>query len=136
MRPGVLITSALTALATAQVFAGGQSAAGFNVEKLQTIPSMRRNAIDAGELPGVVTVVWRNGRVVQLNAVGRRDIERGLPMTPDTIFRIASMSKPVTSAAATDAGRRGATQPGRSNHEMDARIRTDARLAASRRTAR
>jgi len=94
MRPGVLIASALTAVA------GAQSGSEFSAEKLQTIPSMLQTAVDMGELPGVATVVWRNGRVVQLNAVGRRDIERGLPMTPDTIFRIASMSKPVTSAAA------------------------------------
>ncbi|HET9192689.1 MAG TPA: serine hydrolase domain-containing protein [Vicinamibacterales bacterium] len=101
MHSGVLVATALTALAAAQLpVSVGQPVSGFNTGKLESIPAMLQAAVDAGELPGVVTLVWRNGRVAQLNAVGRRDIERGLPMTPDTIFRIASMSKPVTSAAA------------------------------------
>ena len=79
---------------------GAQTSSGFNAEKLLTVRSTMQAAVDAGELPGVVTVVWQKDRVVQLNALGRRDIERGLPMAPDTIFRIASMSKPITSVAA------------------------------------
>ena len=55
---------------------------------------------DSGELAGAVTLVWRDGRVVQTCAVGRRDIESDLPMTRDTLFRIASMTKPITSTAA------------------------------------
>jgi CubicO group peptidase (beta-lactamase class C family) len=59
-----------------------------------------REAIDAGLLAGAVTVVWRAGSVLQVNELGHRDVEAGLPMQRDTIFRIASMSKPVTVAAA------------------------------------
>jgi CubicO group peptidase (beta-lactamase class C family) len=47
-----------------------------------------------------VTLVWRKGEVVQVNTVGMRDVEEGKPMTRDTLFRIASMTKPVTSIAA------------------------------------
>ncbi|MEH3134730.1 MAG: serine hydrolase [Mycolicibacterium neoaurum] len=57
-------------------------------------------AIDAGLLAGAVTLVWHAGRVVQVNELGHRDVQAGLPMQRDTIFRIASMSKPVTVAAA------------------------------------
>ena len=57
-------------------------------------------AVEAGELAGAVTLVWRDGAEVQACAVGRRDIESGLPMTRDTLFRIASMTKPITSTAA------------------------------------
>src|SRR5688572_15051053 len=97
----LVVAAALTAAVASQgLVASAQSDSGLDAGKLQGIPSMLQAAIDAGELPGVVTVVWRNGRLAQLNAVGRRDIERELPMTADTIFRIASMSKPVTSAAA------------------------------------
>ncbi|KUI36126.1 hypothetical protein AU195_04525 [Mycobacterium sp. IS-1496] len=59
-----------------------------------------REAIDAGLLSGAVTLVWQAGRVVQVNELGHRDIGAHLPMRRDTIFRIASMTKPVTVAAA------------------------------------
>ena len=57
-------------------------------------------AVDAGLLSGAVTLVWHHGNVVQVNEVGWRDVEAKLPMRRDTIFRIASMTKPVTVAAA------------------------------------
>ena len=57
-------------------------------------------AVDAGLLAGAVTLVWQGGNVLQVNAIGSRDIEAKLPMQRDTIFRIASMTKPVTVAAA------------------------------------
>ncbi|MCV7173521.1 beta-lactamase family protein [Mycobacterium manitobense] len=59
-----------------------------------------RDAVDAGVLAGAVTLVWRDGRIEQVNEIGHRDIEAGLPMRRDTVFRIASMTKPVTVAAA------------------------------------
>ncbi|KWX24963.1 hypothetical protein AFM11_05875 [Mycolicibacterium wolinskyi] len=59
-----------------------------------------REAIDAGLLAGAVTMVWHAGKVVQVNALGSRDVEARLPMQRDTVFRIASMTKPVTVAAA------------------------------------
>ncbi|MBO0880726.1 MAG: beta-lactamase family protein [Mycobacterium sp.] len=58
-----------------------------------------REACDAGLLAGAVTVVWRHGKVLQVNEIGCRDIDAGLPMQRDTLFRIASMTKPVTVAA-------------------------------------
>ncbi|MGV0742558.1 serine hydrolase domain-containing protein [Mycolicibacterium sp. XJ870] len=59
-----------------------------------------RDAIDAGLLAGAVTLVWQAGKVLQVNALGNRDVDAGLPMERDTVFRIASMTKPVTVAAA------------------------------------
>lgn len=56
--------------------------------------------VDKGALTGAVTLVWRDGKVVQSAAVGWQDREAGLPMRRDTIFRIASMTKPITSTAA------------------------------------
>jgi acetyl esterase/lipase len=52
-----------------------------------------------GLVPGVVTLVARKGRVVHLEAIGYRDVESKTPMTTDTIFRIASMTKPIASVA-------------------------------------
>jgi len=56
--------------------------------------------IDAGLLAGAVTMVWQAGEVLQVHELGYRDVHAGLPMQRDTIFRIASMTKPITVAAA------------------------------------
>ena len=56
--------------------------------------------VDAGALAGAATLVWRETKVVQTAAIGWRDIEAGLPVQRDTLFRIASMTKPITSTAA------------------------------------
>lgn len=71
-------------------------------------------AIDAGLLSGAVTLVWQAGEVLQVNELGYRDVEARLPMQRDTMFRIASMTKPVTIAAAmtlVDEGRLALTDP-------------------------
>jgi CubicO group peptidase (beta-lactamase class C family) len=65
-----------------------------------TIREAMEAYVTAGKLPGVATLIWRDGRVVEAGAVGYRDAETGAKLTRDSIFRIASMSKPVTSLAA------------------------------------
>ncbi|WP_431232393.1 serine hydrolase domain-containing protein [Mycolicibacterium psychrotolerans] len=57
-------------------------------------------AVDSGVLAGAVTLAWQRGKMLQVNEIGYRDVEAGLPMQRDTIFRVASMTKPVTVAAA------------------------------------
>ncbi len=56
--------------------------------------------VDAGQLAGAATLIWRDGEVGQTACVGWRDIEAELPIERDTIFRVASMTKPITSTAA------------------------------------
>lgn len=71
-------------------------------------------AIDAGLLAGAVTLIWQAGEVLQVGELGYRDVEARLPMQRDTMFRIASMTKPVTVAAAmtlVDEGRLALTDP-------------------------
>ncbi|SEH82015.1 CubicO group peptidase, beta-lactamase class C family [Mycolicibacterium rutilum] len=68
--------------------------------KLDENQASIREAIDAGLLAGAVTLVWHAGQVRQVNELGFRDVDARLPMQRDTVFRIASMSKPVTVAAA------------------------------------
>ncbi|CAN5830696.1 serine hydrolase domain-containing protein [soil metagenome] len=73
-----------------------------------------REACDNGLLAGAVTLVWQGGKVLQVNEIGYRDVEARLPMQRDTIFRIASMTKPVTVAAAmslVDEGKIALTEP-------------------------
>jgi CubicO group peptidase (beta-lactamase class C family) len=56
--------------------------------------------VNDGALAGAAMLVWRNDQVEQCACIGWRDMEAGLPMERDTIFRIASMTKPITSTAA------------------------------------
>jgi CubicO group peptidase (beta-lactamase class C family) len=64
------------------------------------IKTMLEQTVSAGELAGAVTLIWRGGHVVQSAAVGWRDLTEGLPFERDTLFRIASLSKPITSVVA------------------------------------
>jgi CubicO group peptidase (beta-lactamase class C family) len=73
-----------------------------------------RGLVDTGRLAGAAALAWRNGEVVHTAAVGRRDLTNELPVERDTIFRIASMTKPVTTVAALmllDEGRFGLDDP-------------------------
>jgi CubicO group peptidase (beta-lactamase class C family) len=64
------------------------------------IAQMLRAPVEAGEMAGAATLVWRDGEVVQSCAVGWADVEAKTPLARDSIFRIASMTKPITSVAA------------------------------------
>jgi CubicO group peptidase (beta-lactamase class C family) len=75
-------------------------ARGFDPATLATIRPGLEAFVDCGELAGVVTLTSRWGDVVQAEAIGWSDIESKAPMRPDTLFRIASMTKPITSVAA------------------------------------
>ena len=75
------------------------SAAQFDQATLDRIPGALQGVVEAGDLSGFVTLIWRKGEVAQLNTLGHRDVVAGKPMTRDTMFRIASMTKPITSVA-------------------------------------
>ena len=73
---------------------------GMSAERLNRLSSTVQRHVDEKRSAGVVAIVVRQGKVVYLEAFGKRDIEAGAPMQKDTIFRIASMSKAITSVAA------------------------------------
>jgi CubicO group peptidase (beta-lactamase class C family) len=75
-------------------------AVGMSSERLRRLSAVIKQYVDRGRIPGVVTLVARGGRVAHLEAAGLADREAKAPMRADTIFRIASMSKAVTSVAA------------------------------------
>jgi CubicO group peptidase (beta-lactamase class C family) len=60
---------------------------------------MKRRYVDSGYLPGMLTYVYRKGQLVHTGMCGQMDIERNKPMREDAIFRIYSMSKPITAVA-------------------------------------
>lgn len=73
-------------------------AAGMSSARLARIPTRMKEFVDAGKTAGVVTLVARHGHLASLQAVGYQDLESKTPMRTDTIFRLASVTKPVTCA--------------------------------------
>ncbi|AGH43955.1 serine hydrolase domain-containing protein [Paraglaciecola psychrophila] len=80
--------------------ANAAESVGFSSQRLDRIAPAMQRYIDQGKLAGTLTLVARNGKIVYLNAQGMQDKEAGIAMTEDTIFRIYSMTKPVTAVAA------------------------------------
>ena len=74
--------------------------AGFDPQRLARIDRHFQRYVDDGKLPGFLAVVARDGRVVHVARYGLRDVEANLPVETDTLFRIYSMTKPITSVAA------------------------------------
>jgi CubicO group peptidase (beta-lactamase class C family) len=83
---------------------------GLDAARLRRIDEHFARYVDDGRLPGWLVLVSRSGRIAHLSTYGQRDIEAGLPVQPDTLFRIYSMTKPVTSVAAMMLYEQGAFQ--------------------------
>jgi CubicO group peptidase (beta-lactamase class C family) len=75
------------------------SALGFSPERLQRLDAVMQESVAKHEIAGGIMYIARNGQTVKLQAYGLQDIEAGKPMPTDAIFRIASMSKAVTTVA-------------------------------------
>src|SRR5262245_42118834 len=73
---------------------------GLSSERLNRITAMLRADAEKGVIPGAILLVARHGKVAVFDTVGVRDPATKAPMTPDVIFRIYSMSKPITSVSA------------------------------------
>ena len=86
-------------LAAASLPTGKPEEVGMSTERLQRIQQMLQKHIAAGEMAGASAVVVRKGKVVYQTYQGVMDLESKKPVTADTMFRVASMTKPVTSAA-------------------------------------
>lgn len=111
MRAGFRLPAIITALLVfAWLFSAGQTVAqglpesdpeevGLSGERLARIDRVMEDHVARKQVAGVVTLVARQGRMTQLGTYGMADVEANRPMRPDTIFRIASMTKPVTSVA-------------------------------------
>ena len=104
MKPTHLIPLLLIPLLAAPLNAGDvppgkPEEAGTSADRLHRIHEAIQRHIDAGEISGAVTLVARRGRIVHFEAHGLMDIESKRPMEKDAIFRIASMSKPITGVA-------------------------------------
>ncbi|MDE0661270.1 MAG: serine hydrolase [Gammaproteobacteria bacterium] len=74
--------------------------AGMSAERLNRVTALTQRYVDEDKLAGVVTLVARDGKIVHFEAVGQRGADDDRPMTKDALFRIYSMSKPITAVAA------------------------------------
>jgi CubicO group peptidase (beta-lactamase class C family) len=72
---------------------------GVSSERLRRLDAAMKRMVDDGRLAGVVTLMARKGRVVNFNAVGKKDVGAPDPIGKDSIFRIYSMTKPITGVA-------------------------------------
>jgi CubicO group peptidase (beta-lactamase class C family) len=90
---------AFSALAQGLPKAGKPEDVGFSSERLKRIAGAFQADVDKGALPGAVVAIARNGKVAYFEAFGFQNREKKIPMGTDAIFRIASMSKPLTSLA-------------------------------------
>jgi CubicO group peptidase (beta-lactamase class C family) len=97
--PVVLALLASASLIAANVPLGKPESVGLSATRLQRIDDVVRRAMDAKEISGAVTLVARRGQIAHFSALGLMDLESKRPMQRDTIFPIASMSKPVTGVA-------------------------------------
>jgi CubicO group peptidase (beta-lactamase class C family) len=87
---------------------------GLDASTLDQAGALFRQAVDKKEIAGAVLLVARHGKIAYLEAIGKQDIEANVAMSPESIFRIASMTKPVTSVAAmilADEGRLDLSDP-------------------------
>ena len=85
---------------------------GFSSQRLERLHAMLQKKVDDQQLPGIVTVLARHGKIVDFRTYGKRDLASGAPMDKDAIFRIYSMTKPITGVAMMILYEQGKWSPG------------------------
>ena len=90
---------AFSALAQGLPKASTPEGVGFSSDRLKRVTDAFQSEVDKGAIPGAVVLIARNGKIAYFEAFGFRNRENKEPMKTDAIFRIASMSKPITSVA-------------------------------------
>src|SRR3954463_5317576 len=98
MKFPLLLAFLVTAFAPLR--AADPAALGFDPERLKRLDDVINREIDGGRLAGAVMIVKRDGQDAVLKAYGKDDVENDVAMKTDAIFRIASMSKALTTVAA------------------------------------
>ena len=103
MQSTLMIAVALllaSASGAAEIPVAQPESVGISGEGLERLTAATQEFVDEGKLAGVLTMVAREGRIVHVSAVGQRGVDGDRPLTEDALFRIYSMSKPITSVAA------------------------------------
>ncbi|MBL8771290.1 MAG: beta-lactamase family protein [Phenylobacterium sp.] len=79
--------------------AASPEALGFDSARLARLDAYMANVVNSGRVAGMTTMLARHGKVVSFKTYGKKNLTAGTPMTEDTIFRIYSMTKPITGVA-------------------------------------
>jgi CubicO group peptidase (beta-lactamase class C family) len=95
----LLLVLLTTAAGAADLPTAKPESVGMSSQRLGKLKSEMQALVDRNQLPGVVTMVAKDGKVVEFDVAGKRDVESGAPLQKDSIFRIYSMSKPITGVA-------------------------------------
>ena len=95
-----VLTLALVVSVRAQLPTTSPSRAGFDPARLEVLHAITKRFVDEGQHAGVITLLGRNGKLVDFQTYGYRDLGQRLPMERDTICRVYSMSKIITSVGA------------------------------------
>lgn len=96
----IMVTALLGAVSVAADFELTRAeSVGMSSERLARIAPAMQRYIDTRRVPGTITAVLRRGKLVHLEVLGQMDVAADKPMRRDTVFRIASMTKPITSVA-------------------------------------
>ena len=93
----LFIFSTLTFYSSASSYEASQ--AGISKDRLDKIVPVLEDNLKAGRFPGFITAVARKGKVVHFETQGYSDVEKQIPLQKDSLFRIYSMSKPITGVA-------------------------------------
>src|SRR6185436_19109573 len=93
------LACAVAVSALAQSPAASPKSAGFDPARLEVLHATTKRFVDEGKHAGIITLLARNGKIVDFQTYGYRDVERQLPMERDTICRAYSMSKIITCVA-------------------------------------
>src|SRR3954470_15654946 len=99
-RTAVALLAVSFALVTTAHSAAQDTAHTLSPQKLQRLGAYLNNEVATGKIPGAVVLVQQHGKPVYAQAIGGRDVCAEASMTTDSIFRLYSMSKPITSVAA------------------------------------
>jgi len=99
LAPVVVIAWAAVLSAAGSIGVAKPEDVGIATDRLHRIQETIQRHIDAGDVAGAVTLVARRGRIAHFEAHGLMDLSSRKPMTNDAVFRLASMSKPVTAVA-------------------------------------
>src|SRR6266550_7998706 len=95
----LFLSLALVVSSQAQLPTTSPQRAGFDPARLEILHAITKRFVDEGQHAGAITLLARNGRLVDFQTYGYRDVEKKLPMERDTICRVYSMSKIITCAA-------------------------------------
>ncbi len=96
---GVIVILAVSAAAAREIPSVEPEKEGFSKERLGRLVARTHSYVDSGGAAGIITLVARHGRMVHFDVYGKADIEAGTPLRADSLFRMYSMTKPITSAA-------------------------------------